>query len=159
MLCLIDINLLKSWANVLLHACGTQSLFGLQELDFNMSQKCSIMCSSPSVKCVYWVEELFFALAEWLFWSLFCRECWLSFTRPPGWLCLGSAPPGGASGRSAGSACRGADCTEVAVHRRPVPPAPHTEGRVALEGRVGVYLSRSSAPEDWLQAPAKQAAV
>lgn len=29
------------------------------------------------------------------------------------------------------------------MHCGPVPPAPHTEGRVSLEGKVGVHLSKS----------------
>lgn len=105
------------------------------------------MCSSFSVHEAYWIEELFFVLGEQLFWSLSCRECWLPFTCSSSWLCIGSTPPRGASGRSAGGACWGADCTEVAVHCRPVPPAPHTEGRVFPKGKVGAYLSRSGAPE------------
>lgn len=117
------------------------------------------MCSSFSVHEAYWIEELFLVLGEQFFWSLSCRECWLPFTCPSSWLCIGSTPPRGASGRSAGGACWGADCTEVAVHCRPVPPAPHTEGRVFPKGKVGAYLSRSGAPEAWLQASAKQAAA
>lgn len=43
------------------------------------------------------------------------------------------------------------------MHCRPVPPAPHTAGRVFPQGKVGSFLSKSGAPEDWLQASAKQA--
>lgn len=30
------------------------------------------------------------------------------------------------------------------MHCGPVPPAPHTEGRLSLEGKVGVYLSKTA---------------
>lgn len=68
-------------------------------------------------------------------------ECWLPFTCPSSWLCVGPAPPRGSSGRPAGSTCWGADCTEVAVHCRPVPPAPHTEASAEQKSSVVAAFS------------------
>lgn len=92
--------------------------------------------------------------SHWAFSSLMsCRECWVPFTCPPSWLCIESAPPRGASGRSTGSTCWGSDCTEVTVHCRPVPQAPHTAGRHSFGGRKGSGYSDMASRCIWLSWP------